>query len=423
VYKMFCLQCGTQLPDNSKFCYICGYQIPVSQAETQTNAVIANMPQSSGKKALVCEMCHSNNLTKEEGLYVCQSCGTKYTVEEARNLIVELTGPIKIDYSDEISNLYSLARRARQENNSVKASEYYSQIITKDPDNWEPNFFVLFYQACDTDLAKSALAINRVTKGEESFLLMLSKNVKDRKERFIIINTIAAYLNNLSNRVFTSATNYYRRYFYNSSTKRYFPNQYQDYKVRTYECLNMSYYLGDRIIKIFGNNYLDAAIKCWEVAINISNTFVNQTIPFSSRGLSFPYAVKDTKDCKQVAANYQKKVSEAKNELVVQKKKSTEEYWRKNAKQKADLQKEFVELQSQIKDLSKQKTMSDNVIKELKRRKSDVSVIFNQDAKRDIEGRLNMAMDENREIEQSINQKQKRIEEITEELNADRLFE
>ena len=35
-------------------------------------------------KALTCEMCGSTNLIKEGGVYVCQSCGTKYSVEEAK---------------------------------------------------------------------------------------------------------------------------------------------------------------------------------------------------------------------------------------------------------------------------------------------------------------------------------------------------
>ena len=37
-------------------------------------------------KALTCEMCGSTNLIKEGGVFVCQSCGCKYTVEEAKKL-------------------------------------------------------------------------------------------------------------------------------------------------------------------------------------------------------------------------------------------------------------------------------------------------------------------------------------------------
>ena len=37
-------------------------------------------------KALTCEMCGSTDLIKDGGVFVCQSCGTKYTVEEAKKM-------------------------------------------------------------------------------------------------------------------------------------------------------------------------------------------------------------------------------------------------------------------------------------------------------------------------------------------------
>ena len=40
-------------------------------------------------KAIVCEMCNSKDLIKQDGVFVCQHCGTKYSVEEARKLMVE----------------------------------------------------------------------------------------------------------------------------------------------------------------------------------------------------------------------------------------------------------------------------------------------------------------------------------------------
>lgn len=40
-------------------------------------------------KQLTCEMCGSTNLLKQDGVFVCQSCGTKYSVEEAKKMIAE----------------------------------------------------------------------------------------------------------------------------------------------------------------------------------------------------------------------------------------------------------------------------------------------------------------------------------------------
>ena len=71
-------------------------------------------------KAIVCEMCGGHELLKEDGVFVCQHCGTKYSPEEARKLMIE--GPVdvsgstvKIDKSDELKNLYELARRAKND--------------------------------------------------------------------------------------------------------------------------------------------------------------------------------------------------------------------------------------------------------------------------------------------------------------------
>lgn len=42
-------------------------------------------------KKIVCEMCDSTEFVKEDGLFVCQECGCKYSVAEARKLMVEVS--------------------------------------------------------------------------------------------------------------------------------------------------------------------------------------------------------------------------------------------------------------------------------------------------------------------------------------------
>ena len=40
-------------------------------------------------KRLTCEMCGGTNLIKQDGVFVCQTCGAKYSVEEAKKLMNE----------------------------------------------------------------------------------------------------------------------------------------------------------------------------------------------------------------------------------------------------------------------------------------------------------------------------------------------
>lgn len=75
-------------------------------------------------------MCGSTNLLKQDGMFVCQNCGTKYTVNEAGKMMsegkVDVSGStVKIDISDELSNLYQIARRMR-DNGNGDAAKYYA---------------------------------------------------------------------------------------------------------------------------------------------------------------------------------------------------------------------------------------------------------------------------------------------------------
>ena len=99
-------------------------------------------------KQLTCEMCGSTDLMKQDGVFVCQSCGTKYSVEEAKKMMVEgtvdVTGStVKVDTSGELANLYQIARRAKDDNNGENAAKYYDMVLMKDPTSWEASFYVV----------------------------------------------------------------------------------------------------------------------------------------------------------------------------------------------------------------------------------------------------------------------------------------
>lgn len=55
-------------------------------------------------KAIQCELCGSNDLMKKDGFFVCQHCGTKYSLEEARKLMVEINGTVDVQGTVKIDN-------------------------------------------------------------------------------------------------------------------------------------------------------------------------------------------------------------------------------------------------------------------------------------------------------------------------------
>ena len=132
-------------------------------------------------KPLTCEMCGSTNLLKQDGVFVCQSCGTKYSVEEAKKMMVEGTvaveGTVKIDTSSELKNLYEIARRAKDSDNADNAEKYYDMILVKDPTSWEANFYVVYYRAMKCKIAEIWSAANSIVNCLPSALTLVKEHV------------------------------------------------------------------------------------------------------------------------------------------------------------------------------------------------------------------------------------------------------
>jgi hypothetical protein len=91
-------------------------------------------------KRLTCELCGSNDFVKEDGLFVCQSCGTKYSVEEAKKMMVEgtveVTGSVQIDRSKEIENKIQNAIREFNNGNYDRSISLCMDVLNEDPDNY-----------------------------------------------------------------------------------------------------------------------------------------------------------------------------------------------------------------------------------------------------------------------------------------------
>ncbi|MCR4664587.1 MAG: TFIIB-type zinc finger domain-containing protein [Paludibacteraceae bacterium] len=138
-------------------------------------------------KRLVCEMCGGSDLVKQDGVFVCQNCGTKYSVEEAKKMMVEgavtvegtvaVEGTVKVDKSEELQNLYVLARRAKEADNSENACKYYSEIILKDPDNWEANFYLVYYKAASCKKGQIGNEAYNVSNCLKSTIRLLVENL------------------------------------------------------------------------------------------------------------------------------------------------------------------------------------------------------------------------------------------------------
>lgn len=225
-------------------------------------------------KALTCEMCGSTDLVKNDGVFVCQSCGTKYSVEEARKMMVEGTvdvkGTVKIDTSSELKNLYEIARRAKETDNSENAAKYYDQILIKDPSSWEANFYVVYFKAMACKIAEIWSAASSITNSLHPVLSLVKDNVADAAEQRAVISEIYSRVTLIANMLNNAAKSHYQ-----DIDLQIRDNFVQEYANNASASADALYELGNALTDIFADKYGIVAADAWKDAIEIHNSYLN----------------------------------------------------------------------------------------------------------------------------------------------------
>lgn len=189
-----------------------------------------------------CEMCGSTDIIKQDGVYVCQYCGCKYTPEEAKKLL----GTVRIDNTEKLANLYQLARRAKDENNTALAAKYYNQIVVENPDDWEAVFYSTYYTAMECKIAEIATAATTITNNFLTVFKLIAENVQEEK-RSDIFAEISTRISALSQILENAAVEHYNSHMsvsgvFSESSARitaiiYMVEKFADYMV---ECFKSS---------------------------------------------------------------------------------------------------------------------------------------------------------------------------------------
>lgn len=165
-------------------------------------------------KQLVCEMCGGTDLIKQEGTFICESCGCKYSVEEARKMMIEgvvdVQGTVKVDTTDELVNLYKAARNAKEASDYITALKHYERIGVLDPDSWEALFYLVIlksYSIRNGEIESTAYHIfNSLPK---VFDLIIEK-ITDEKERKAVVGEVVEELLSTSRRLTEASYNFYK---------------------------------------------------------------------------------------------------------------------------------------------------------------------------------------------------------------------
>lgn len=257
-------------------------------------------------KQLTCEMCGGTDLMKQDGVFVCQTCGCKYTVEEAKKMMVEGTvdvsgSTVKVDTSGELANLYQIARRAKDDNNGENAAKYYDMILVKDPTSWEASFYVVYFKAMGCKIAQIQSAAISVSNCEDSVLMLIRDHVPE-DEQSVAVKEVMLRSSLIANMLANGAKSHYDGI--SSDIKS---NYTQEYVNNACAARDIMYTCGSQIDRIFGQNpeIGKLAAEAWKSGIEIHT----RILPYFSdingnKKVMISYAEKIGKYDSEYAKNY-----------------------------------------------------------------------------------------------------------------------
>lgn len=246
---------------------------------------------------LICEMCGSNNIVKQDGLYVCQSCNTKYSVEEAKKMmfgeVVEIEGTVKIDDSFQIDNLRKLALRSFNSGNYNDALKYYNRILIKEPDDWESRFHVLYCKAETCHINEILIIEKSILNSIKEIVDSIKKNVPQDNQVYVL-NDILLKLFELYDCLLKKSLS-----INHSKNKKEEIHKSKNKKVALSESISLLIYIfydfGDEIMGAFDGEYSGFSVRSWIKGIEIHRRF---------------YHLVQDKDIINKSNNYIKKVLE-----------------------------------------------------------------------------------------------------------------
>lgn len=213
-------------------------------------------------KKITCEMCGGSDIIKQENFFVCQSCGTKYSPEEAKKLIIE--GTVKLDNSDRLVKLIDLARRACNTGDYSNAQKYYTMALEEDPHNWEALFYSWHSWAMHCNIWDISKAADSIAKNLNTIFSLIKKQSGDHYSEALEVRMRVVELVTILIKKTDS--------FHGKPVSHIFEEN-SEYSSKIISILNLQYKLGDELEYHFPQDkrLLNLAVGMWKDGNNLSN--------------------------------------------------------------------------------------------------------------------------------------------------------
>lgn len=254
-------------------------------------------------KKIRCELCESLNVVKENDLYVCKECGTSYTLEQAKKLLVEVEGEAYVDTNQvevkqtenkeekELENLFIVARRAFSGNDYTFAAKCYGDILMKCPNNWEATFYQTFSANKKCKIAEIGIKNVQNKNAALAAMDLAISNLKTEEEIIKVLNEILLVSCNNAILGFSGVQDWY-----NSSPYAVRGNFTAQMLAEAYPCVELLYSVADK-----ASPYID---KDEKLKKNITDSW-KRAVEFNIKLVKFST---DKEKQRQIIYKYKEKI-------------------------------------------------------------------------------------------------------------------
>lgn len=141
-------------------------------------------------KQLKCEMCGSTDIMKQDGIFICQNCGIKYSAEEAKKMMIDGVVNVKVSRDEDFARIKKLADDAFDNGLWIDAGKYYTQLAEIHDLDYESAFRCLMakansrYRKFPPTEKSIKLVLNAFHNYKEN--LMSDKNIDSARKELII---------------------------------------------------------------------------------------------------------------------------------------------------------------------------------------------------------------------------------------------
>ena len=354
-------------------------------------------------KRLTCDICGGIGLIKQDGVFVCQTCYTKYSVEEVKRMMSDEFDnsalSIRKESNVELNNLIILAERAFNESNYASAEKYYDDILRIDPNNWKANFFRSYCFTMQSRIINLTSNYSMTVNTAVSTIQMLID--KGNLEFLNAYQIIHEYLGELACIVIINKGDIYLN-FPEKVLERDYIGIVNIQNENGF--LNFISEIHDVILSIirFQSIILESDIITEDLILNMLIKLNKISITSQKYIYNNPYSINDLfYDTNQEMIiqindalnnginslnNVKERISERKRQEKIRRQ---EQYWNENSDLKKKLESEKNDLRLELASLKKQSAPYDSRIQEIKKER-DETIVPSRKEKYDIEDKIEL---------------------------------